>query len=445
MNDPIPATILWIPSLAAGLILLLLLVKKSGLMNTYMYRRRLEEEYADFLSSLLVYEANGMRLDEVLDYAASGDLVLPDAFIPFAKLYSSTARIINDPYTVIRRLAGAVPSRRISEFLKGYSEVLITTNDTRHYVESALRGELQRMNEGVRNTLTYVDSLYEGLMILLLSMIVYSYLPLAGIPPLFAGLSLTIIGVAGYMLVSIVSGRALRPSSMVVEAGTLGIMAAAPLILLGQKLPAITIILAYTTLSALSIPVYRRLGRLDAEADILLEEVYAALSQKMPLDQAFIKASGKLSAPFKTLRNLLLMGYNYEEARRTVRLTPYANRILGLLLAPVKYSASSVGHVGYVLGISGGVRGLRNSLAERSRVYYVYALTLPAVLIVFSRSMRGIGGVGLISTGLVAALSTASIIVSTTLSSKIGYGCGLCSLKNILLITIAYAAALLLA
>ncbi len=165
----------------------------------------------------------------------------------------------------------------------------------------------------------------------------------------------------------------------------------------------------------------------------------------MPLDQAVIKACSRLSKPYRVIKNLLLLGFNYSDFKNAVKLTPYAEKVLGLLLSPLKYSSSDVLHIGYIVKISDFIRRIRTSLAERCRVYYIYALTLPAVLIVFSHSMKGLGGFKVLPIGLVMGLALSSILVSVTISSKIEGGCGLCSWKNPLILTATLLAVLLLA
>ncbi len=434
----------WFFLLIIGVLLIVYLIYRSGLLVTYRLRKNLTDSYVDFLANLLVFEANGVRLDEVLDYASRDKTLLPKPYSYIVKLYTSMSRIISDPYTILVKISDSLPCKRVAFFLKGYAEVLITTNDTKHYVESELKNVIQKLYADIFNTLSYVDSLYEGLLILLLGFIVYMYLPLSTIPYELVSILLTLLGLAGYVFVHNLSQRSFWPNNSSLDLLTLLVLIIAPFFFRSINLSTIFII-AYFLIFFIAFTSYQRLLRLDYEASILLEEVYSSINQKMPLDQAVIKACSRLSKPYRIIKNLLLLGFNYSDFKNAVKLTPYAEKVLGLLLSPLKYSSSDILHIGYIVKISDFIRRIRTSLAERCRVYYIYALTLPAVLIVFSHSMRGLGGFKVLPIGLVTGLALSSILVSVTISSKIEGGCGLCSWKNPLVLITTLLAVLLLA
>ncbi len=75
-----------------------------------LFKKKLEEEFPDFLALNLTMEANGLRLDNVFDEAMKHKLKLPPAYEIIAKMYSLIKTLNPDPYTGLRYLAKLVPS-----------------------------------------------------------------------------------------------------------------------------------------------------------------------------------------------------------------------------------------------------------------------------------------------------------------------------------------------
>ena len=417
----------------SGILLLAVILYNTRLFERIGFTRGLSSYFVDFLALLLVFEASGLRLDEVLLAGAKKEIVLPEPYMRLAKIYSSIYKVLPDPYSSLRRLAKISPFHRLNDFINGYSEVLVTTNDTLHYVESFLAEEMARLDQRINNLLSLIDSIYEGMLIVILAVIVYSLLPIAGFNGLVAGLLVSVIGLTAYLLVHSLGYAGYWPRILLFEAATLLFILLSPPILSIFSVIAPVLLILYFSWVLMAYTYYSRIKRVENETYTLLEEIYMGIRQNMPVDYIMIRVLGSLSPLYRSLRSLLLLGMNYNDIRRVIRPPPLVGKLLELVLAPLGYGRSGVKHIGYVLRISELVRGLRRRLGERARIYYLYAFTLPLVLIVFTHSFRGLGGyTWSLDRGFLVGLGLSTTLVSFIVAGKIAGGCGLCSWRGLL-------------
>jgi flagellar protein FlaJ len=425
-----PAPLIYV---STGILILLYIMWRTGYFHLAMYRRALGESLLDFLLTLQVFEANGMGLPSLFEAAGKGLVGLPKPYLRLSRIYGGLCRVIHEPYSCIRRLADLTPHGRLADFLRGYSEIAVSTGETLHYVESAVGREVERINGELNNTLSMVDSIFEGLLIIILSILIYDYLPLGGITPLVIPLTLMPTGIVGYVILMGATGRLMWPGSRVIIGLSILVIVIASLAALLDPGFTLILFLAYAFATIISAAVYRRLLSLETSILNLLEEIYVGARQGLPVDHVLIE-SHSWGLP-NIARRMLSLGYSNTTIMRILRLPPLPQRMLSLVLAPLAVGSLDAKHVGVVLRFTGIIRGLRERLRSRGRLYYVYTLTLPVVLLAFAHSLAGMGGENKLP---IVGVGVASTIIAFIMAGLATSGCGICNYKNIVLAAIIY-------
>ncbi len=404
------------------------------LLNRFFYRIKLENEFLDFLSLLITLESSGLRLDNVFEEASRNRLVIPSSYARLAREYTLLSRVNPDPYTCLRMLSRRIPSQRIASFIRGYSEVLISSNDTLSYVESFLKEEFNGLKSRIEHYSIMLDNLFESYMVVLLGLLVYSLLPLTPIPPLLIGFLLMMITGFAFYIVYRLSSLAMFHNSYLVLIPTLILVFTTPLLLV---LPYQFIVLhLLVTIIIGSILYIVTNGFLSVEESTfnLLEELYASVRQGLPMDHAMIRMGSRHGYPVDMIVEMLRLGFKPIEIVRVLRLPPLSKRIVGLVLAPIEYSRGFPGYLGYILGVVDGIRGLRRVLSERGRIYYVYVLLIMVVVYVMVRIFNNLGMLEGFDTGFVKNLSYVSIFESLIIASIISRGYWFRSIATYLLL-----------
>ncbi|MCD6301445.1 MAG: hypothetical protein J7L82_05175, partial [Staphylothermus sp.] len=339
----------------------------------------------------------------------------------------------------IRRLAVHVPSDKIREFLRGYSEILISTNDTLAYISSYLEEEFAAIRTKVSNTLNLIDSLYEGFLIILLGLIVYSLMPLVYFSPSLLALLIVLIGIVSHIIALRVTSLAVRENNslckFVIDFLIIGIYP-----LLAVFLPCN--ILVHALIFVVSATILRSMDtsdRIENEAINFVEELYSDARQGIPMDVAIINSSKRRGGFLTKIADFLKMGLKPWEILSTFKLPLLVKKIFLLVLTPIEYSRNHQKHLGYVLTMLDNVRSLRRSLSERSNFYFLYILTIPIVVIVFFKTFVEINS-GLVRspTDYMLVRNTAYIAVyeATVIASIINKGSWYKSLYGVIIIVV---------
>lgn len=396
----------------------------------YVFASKLEGQFLDFLSISLTLEANGLRLDNVFDEAVKGNLKLPSSYEKLAKIHHAISNTIPDPYTSIRKLAEIVPSKRVQKFLRGYSEVLITTNDTLSYVESMLKEEINGLETRITNTLATIDSLFEGLLITLLSILVFGMIPVLSIPWPILFIVIVGLGTTSYLLACKLTSHALWfEDDILLLLSFITILLIPVLLVTGIITPIVaTVIVSFFTVLAMLLN--KPYSELESSTLVLVEDLYTEARQGVPIDYALLRMGDNWGEPVKSIKNLLLQGVKPVRIVNTLRLPPLPSKILGLILGPIEFSRSHEKHLGYTLRIVDSIRSLRRKLFERGRMYYVYVLTLPIISMVFAKTILSINmpQIPKPDVDLVNTLTSITVLQATITASKVTRGVSLGSL-----------------
>lgn len=393
----------------------------------HIFASKLEGQLLDFLSISLTLEANGLRLDNIFEEAVKNNLRLPSSYEKLAKIHHVISNMIPDPYTSIRKLAEIVPSKRVQRFLRGYSEVLITTNDTLSYVESVLKEEINGLEIRVANTLAIIDSLFEGLLIALLSIIVFGMMPVLSIPWPILFVVVIGLGMTSYMFAYKLTSHALWFEDDLILLLSLITILFIPVLLVSGIITPIVATATVSFFTVLSMLLNKPYGELESSTLVLLEDLYTEARQGVPIDYALVRMEDNWGEPVKSIKNLLLQGVKPVRIVNMLRFPPLSSKILSLILGPVEFSRSHEKHLGYTLRVVDSIRSLRRKLFERGRMYYIYILTLPVISMVFSKSIlsMNIPQIPKPDISMVNTLTFITVLQATTTASKVSRGVSL--------------------
>ena len=388
------------------------------------FKKKLEEEFSDFLALNLTMEANGLRLDNILDEALNKKLELPSSYMIVAKIYNIIKSLNPDPYTGLRYLAKLIPSERISRFLRGYTEILVTTNDTLTYVESKLDEELASLEQKISRSLSSLDTLYEGLLIVLMSIITFMLIPVAYVPKELIAFIVSIIGAAAYTISSSLTSCTYRYETPISQSLSLILLIITPFLIIGATIEFIAL---YTIFIAALVILLRKLenrfDKIENELVDLIEDLYSEAKQGIPIDHALMKKEN-LVHPIDKIRDFLRLGINIPHILQRIKLSPFSKKLLSLVFSPLEYSRYHEKHLGYTLKIMDSIVRLRRLLSERGRMYFFYALTLPVITIVMIKGMTTIQSnlTRVFDPELALSLTYSISLIAGVIASKISSG-----------------------
>jgi len=416
----LPSTVLYAISGIAASIALYLVVKPS--LNRFFTKLKLESEFLDFISLLVTLEASGLRLDEVLLEASRGKLLLPNPYDELSRKYAVLEKVSSDPYTCLRTLAKTVPSIKVARFLEGYSEVLVSTNDTLRFVETRLSEEVKSLQARIESYASMLDTLFESYLIILLGIIVYAAMPLIQLPAVLIGFMISLISLTALLIAFKLSSLTMYSISLAFTLPTLLLSVITPVLVVVN--PRILLVHLLVTVVVGIILYYVLKGVLDMEREfeLLSEELYAATRQGLPVDYSIVRIASSWNSGFlvKKVSDLLKLGVKPRDLTSVFNLPPLPKRVLELILAPIEYVKGSPRYIGFVLNIVESVKSLRRVLRDRGRVYLVYILILLAVTLALARVLDKMGLVATGSDVVKAVLYTSvfeSIIIASTIST----------------------------
>lgn len=401
------------------LCIIILFIVLKPFINKYILKLKLESEFLDFLSILLTLEVSGLRLDNVLDEASRSRLILPDSFMYIVKKYNIVSRLNPDPYTCIRVLSREIPSSRVSCFFRGYSEVLISSNDTLFYVESFIREELKSIESRIESYVSILDSVYESFLIILLGVVVYSILPIVYVNPGFFSIILSTLSIIALLIVYKLSSLTMFHYSGSTYYSVVSLATLSPVTIAYPH----TMFFLYIATVSLGILLYfltREFIGIENNVIVMLEDLYSSVRQGFPIDCAIVRIGSKYGFPVDFLSNLIKLGFKAKNIVKVFKIPLLPLRVFNLILAPIEYSQGFPRYLGYVMSIVDSIKSLRRVLYERSRLYYMYVFILLFVAIAMFKLMNSIGysnsNISLLR-GLVYSSTFESCIIASTISS----------------------------
>ncbi|QOR94689.1 hypothetical protein IMZ38_01775 [Thermosphaera chiliense] len=392
--------------------------------------RGLEEGFLDFLTTLASFESTGLRIMDLFEHSASRRIRVPGDYASLARLYVFLEKASGDPYTSLRSLAELTPSPTVSRLLREYGEVLVSTGGTMSLVEKYLSEELEKHWARVSSLFTHIDAFYEGFLIIVLTLTVFTLLPGVSLNPAVSVAATVFTSVAGYLIARRVSETILSPEPPYMAAADLAVVATALLALTGLQGLVLHTALALTLHAFLRERVRASQG-VEAEAVLLAEEAVSGLALGVPVDAS-------LTAGFYSSRNLvhkllgiaMLNGFNASTMADTLPLPPLARRLITLLSTPLEYSGFPRALASTVSRFSRHIAQSRKWCGERSRLYLFYAVFTGLLLSFMAYMLKGFTGPPCQPPGAVAPLVYSSIVGSVAVASASGGGLMVSSVKK---------------
>lgn len=390
----------------------------------------LEDGFLDFLTILASFESTGLRIMDLFEHSAGGRIRVPGEYAALARLYVFLEKASGDPYTSLKSLAELTPSPTVSRFLREYGEVLVSTGVTMSLVEKYLAEELEKHWARVSSLFTQLDAFYEGFLIIVLTLTVFTLLPGVSLNPAVSVAITASTGAAGYLIARRVSKTILSPEPPA--------MATADLVVIGSAILALAGLQGLMLHTALALILYfflrervRVYQGVEAEASLLAEEAVTGLSLGVPVDATLTSgfySSGSL--PYRLLGLAMLNGFNVSVVIDALPLPPLARRLISLLTAPLEYSGLSKVLAYAVSRFSRHIAQSRKRCGEKSRLYLSYAVFTALLLSFMAYLLKGFTGLPGARPGAAAPLVYSSIIGSVAVASASGGGLMVSSVKK---------------
>ncbi|WP_440060090.1 hypothetical protein ACSU1N_02760 [Thermogladius sp. 4427co] len=335
-----------------------------------------DTELLDFLILLLAFESSGYKLPRLLGEVASKEYPVPEGIRILASRFKVLEKVIPDDSTALRKLAELYGGSRVSDFLRGYSEVMIISGDTIRYVESYLEQLIAVIRAKLENTMRIIESVFEGIMLFLFGLIALTIMPVQGLSTRFLLMLLPLSGVASYIVVLRVSEDILTQSSIEHIASIMLVFLT--MVVYNQQLALIHLVLVALVFSVLSLRV-RREVELEREVLTMLEEAFSMTKQGIPIDQVIRQLDFK-NEELRLFKKSFIHGYL--DGNILSKLPPFARRILTYTTIPSNYSSNHDRIVAYTLRFAESVRDTRIRVEKRGLSYIVYSLIFPAVVLI---------------------------------------------------------------
>lgn len=409
-----------------------------------MFNKCLDEYFSDFLITLSALEAGGLKVYDLFAAIHEGEINLVNCYVQVANWYVVLERSLGDPHIALQELSRSLRVSKLASFLRGYSDILVTSGDTKTYVNNSLHAELLNVKARIEESLRILEVLYESTIALILTLSLLVVLPIWNLPAWISVLIIQCIGLISYLLAFKVIKRLYYPTHVLLVICDLLYLLLLPIL---YSLPGMGLI-TLMVLIVLHIFTKKFLSNLlsvDAEVIKIFREVYSNVLLGRSLDLALIESLGRSQLDVLRAVNIgLSRGLEGYEILSKVKMPTFSSKILTLILNPIKYSYTSTAHVTAVNTFIEEVMSTRIFVKERSRLYAFYILIL-ALLISVSYKMLSqfpilTGGI----TGLIGFYGHLGIILLSAPIGLVRDGCYTASGISIVFAIIALGLLILL-
>ncbi len=361
----------------------------SGILYSIAYsrytQRLVDKNLVQLLSLLYGFESIGMHFNDLLHAIASGDVEVSGVYKRVAREYVVLEKIYGEPISSLSKLSRLYSGTRFSRFLQGYVDILATTGDTLSYVENCIDSELEILYNKSLSLVGLIENFYESYLIILLSIIVLSGLPVASFIHSGVYSILLLCSLVGYTIAVYVS-RSLyySESSFSLILSYIYITASCILPLYMGVSSTIAFLIIYCIVAVLYSRLYYswRISVEDRLVDFL-EDLYSETRQGFSVDKAIIRLSGRdrgYSVLVSGLSKLLSLGLNGSMVASRIDTSPLVVESMRMLLTPLEYSSEHYRHVGYTTRLIRRIYSVRERVLSRARILYIYTLILPVTI-----------------------------------------------------------------
>ncbi|MEM4916042.1 MAG: hypothetical protein QW708_02385 [Desulfurococcaceae archaeon] len=365
--------------------------KMSGLFYNSIYKKSgkirnidkcLEKEFIQILIINSALESSGLKIYDLFNMIHHNKVKVPLCYKNLAGIYVFLERSLGDPHLSLRKLSEVLQNKRISSFLREYANVLISTGDTRSYVDSVLREEMIRIRTRISETLKFVDLLYESILILTIGFSLILIMPFINIPLYITQFSIVMIGLIGYMIASsILSNIDIAIPKFIMMIDTIYIISSCILIVnnYGILVHGLLILPLYLIIKRKSLNVFR----LENAGLALLRSIYSSITLNMPIDKAISTSLERQPfREFKLINHYFKMGLNIEEIVYRLELPNLVKKIFYLITTPMLYSNWRGHYIFSVIRIFDHLIDIRKYIVEKARSYVLYSIILTALIFI---------------------------------------------------------------
>jgi hypothetical protein len=340
------------------------------------FNKCLDEYLVDFLTALSAFESTGLRVYDLFTAVYRGEIRVAECYEHVARLYTILEKSLGDPRVALQELSRGLRATKLAGFLRGYSDVLVTSGDTGTYVNSSLRSELSAMKAKIEGSLRVLETLYESNIALILTLSLLVVMPMWGFSAWISLLTIQLSGLLSYMLAFKIARKLYYPvhnALLVVD------------VLYILTLPVFTTISQLGLLNLIILVVLhlstrrfmRGLFNLEVEAIRIFRETHSAVLLGRSLDLALLDSLRK--SQLEVLRAIgagLIRGLEGHEVLGKLKLPQLPLKVLTLLFNPLKYGYTGVAYLSAVNVFIEELMGTRILVKEKTRLYALHVLIL---------------------------------------------------------------------
>lgn len=340
-----------------------------------------EEFYLDFLVYLAGLEASNLRIYNLFESVKKGEVEIEDCYKQLAQRYTFIERSVGDPHQALRILSETATYSELSKFLKDYSSVLVTSGDTRSFVEHSLKQELARYKAKISELLKTLDVLYESYLVVILVSLFFIILPVWSLAPVLGLFTIYALSIAGYFIAYKICLKLyytiphwvfladIVSSTMVF---LLALIPGGPLYL---PIPLLTIHLALRKHVSTFVS-------LESDSIRAIYNAYSQVLMGRSVSTAIISSLETSNSPhYRILWLGLMVGANPRTILNGVRIPRFANKILSLVLSTLPYSSLGEAHLAHVVMFLDEVLFIRKQVREKSRFYALYSFLVASLVL----------------------------------------------------------------
>lgn len=356
-------------------------------MKTLKLTKCLDEYYLDFLIYLNGFELGGLRIYDLFKAIYRSEIDIAKCYKTMAGLYFALENSLGDPQVVLYKLSEIVPRSKLSTFLKGYGNVLLTSGDTKTFVTTSLKTEYTSTKAKVSELLKSVEVIYESILVIILSVLTLTVLPIWPLHPLLGVFILQSIGLIAYVVSLNVVKRIYYTTPLSIISLDMVFLLSSSVLLISPISGIIVHLLIFIALHVTSKRKTDPVIKIEAESITILNEVYSKVLLGDTVDTALLSSlSTSRLQVFKTLWYGLLNGLRCSEVLPKLRLPLLAEKIVSLLGSLVQYSPSGNTYVAVITQFVDEISSLKRYVVEKARFYILYSIIL-ALLIAASYMM----------------------------------------------------------
>ncbi|MEM4828004.1 MAG: hypothetical protein QXK07_08205, partial [Desulfurococcaceae archaeon] len=340
-----------------------------------------DDMFLDFLVQLASFESSGLKIYHLFESIRRGDIELGECYSVLANQYIVLESSLGAPHLALRKVAEAVPSTELSKFLRDYSTVLVTSGNTKHFVESMLKQEFARFRAKVNEYQRTLDTLYEAYLVGVLVLMFFMVLPIWSLLPFIGILIIYALGMAGYFFAYRICVKLhyTIPGHVILNDIIFSTLAVALVLSLEAMLllPALVLILHMTTRKHVAVN-----NLLEQDTFRVIYDTYSQVLMGRPVSTALIESLGSSnSAHYRLLWFSLMLGVNPKEVLKMMKLPKLAYKVLYFLLATILYSSAEGKHLVHTVEYLDEIASVRKQVREKTKQYVLYSFVVIVLVV----------------------------------------------------------------